>query len=131
MTHVLTKTERIARQKLFRQLWEAQDDALDDAIRAEVPDAWHTLEDDVDVTERKVKVTLYLDASVAQVYKAMGVGYQARINRVLSTWVQMKMAGLLRRRDHVGKRFDSLMALEHAADEAGVPTAGFGVALKK
>ncbi|WP_348540471.1 BrnA antitoxin family protein [Shimia sp. R9_3] len=42
--------------------------------------------------ERKEKVTLYLDKSVARFYRAMGKGYQARINRLLATWAQMKIA---------------------------------------
>ena len=47
---------------------------------------------DYDIVEKKEKLTLYLDESVAKVFKAMGNGYQARINRILATWVQMKMA---------------------------------------
>ncbi len=81
MGYRLTKTERIARSKLFRHLWEARTDVLDDALEKEVPDSWHTLEADLDVEEPKVKVTLYLDASVAKMFRAMGHGYQARINR--------------------------------------------------
>ena len=57
-----------------------------------IPDAWDTLERDVDVTERKVKVTLLLDESVAKFFRAQGQGYQARINRVLGTFAQMKIA---------------------------------------
>ena len=37
-------------------------------------------------------MTLYLDRSVAKAFKAMGQGYQARINRILETWLQMRMA---------------------------------------
>ncbi len=99
-----TKTERIARDRLFRQLWEGEADILDQMVRDQVPDAWHTLEADLDVEEPKVKVTLYLDASVARVFRAMGTGYQARINRLLATWAQMKMAGLLDSPQFVSKR---------------------------
>ena len=92
----LTKTQRIAQQKLHRHLFEAQtDEVFDEAFQREVPDAWHTLEHDLDVEEDKVKVTLLLDASVAKMFRAMGKGYQARINRILSTWVQLKIAGFL------------------------------------
>ncbi len=119
MAEKLTKTERIARSKLFRHLWEARDDILDLELDAEVPDAWHTLEADIDVEEPKVKVTLYLDSSVARVFKAMGKGYHARVNRVLATWAQMKIAGLLREREEIERRFGQIMARERAALEAG------------
>ena len=71
-----TKSERIAQDKLRRYLYEAHlEDPLDSQLRREVPDAWHTLEQDLDVTEKKVKLTLMLDASVAKVFRAMGRGY--------------------------------------------------------
>lgn len=49
------------------------------------------LEMDVDVEGPKEKVTLYLDRAVIAVFRRMGKGYQARINRILETWVQMKI----------------------------------------
>ena len=93
----MTKTERIAQERLHRYVWEMSQDMVDfDLLRDEVPDAWHTLEADLDVREKKEKVTLYLDASVARFYRAMGLGYHARVNRLLATWAQMKIAGVLR-----------------------------------
>ena len=47
---------------------------------------------DVPVSEKKEKVTLYLDASVLRFYRAQGRGYQARINRLLATYAHMKVA---------------------------------------
>lgn len=93
----MTKTQRLARERLYRYAWEASRDMIDmDLLRDQVPDAWHTLEQDIDVREKKEKVTLYLDASVARFYRAMGLGYHARINRLLATWAQMKIAEVLR-----------------------------------
>jgi uncharacterized protein (DUF4415 family) len=126
MAYRLSKTERIARGRLLQHLWEARADALEENLAAEVPEAWHTLEADLDVVERKVKVTLYLDASVARVFRAMGVGYQARINRILATWVQMKIAGLMRERAEIERRFSWLMARDAAALEEGQEPPGFG-----
>ena len=37
-------------------------------------------------------MTLYLDASVAKFFRAMGQGYQARINRLLALYAQAKIA---------------------------------------
>ena len=110
----LTRTERIARDRLFRHLWEGRDDHLSEALREQVPDAWHTLEYDLDVTESKVKLTLYLDTSTAKFYRAMGAGYQARINRILGTWAQMKIAGLIATEAHMAKRREALLAGERA-----------------
>ena len=119
MAYRPTKTERIARGRLLQHLWEARADALEESLASEVPEAWHTLEADLDVVERKVKVTLYLDASVARVFRAMGDGYQARINRILATWVQMKIAGLMRERAEIERRFSWLLAQEAAVPEEG------------
>lgn len=92
-----SKTKRIAKERLYRLIYEHALDSdvtfLEEARRA-VPDAWHMVEMDVEVFEPKEKLTLYLDRSVARVFKGMGTGYQGRINRVLATWVQMKMADL-------------------------------------
>ncbi len=52
------------------------------------------MEADIDCFEPKTKVTLYLDASVAKMFRAMGKGYQARINRILQLWLQSKMGGM-------------------------------------
>ena len=92
-----TKTKRLAEERFFRlihDLSHESDETLSDDIRRVVPDAWHLIEMDVDVAEPKTKVTLYLDQPVARLFRAMGAGYQARINRILATWAQMKMVEL-------------------------------------
>ena len=93
MTRRMTKTERFATERMYRNLRALEDESVvDDLIRNLCPDAWRTLHDDLDVREKKVHVTLRLDASVAAFYRAMGQGYQARINRILATFAQMRMA---------------------------------------
>ena len=119
MVRKLTKSERIARGKLFRYLWEAREDVLDHVLEEEVPEAWHTLEVDLDVEEPKVKLTLYLDQSVAKFFQAMGKGYHARINRVLGTWAQLKIAGMLREREEIDRRFGAIMARDAEMGEEG------------
>ena len=88
-----SKSQRMAREALARNLlvltsetWETE------ALKEAVPEAWHTLEQDLDVAEPKEKVTLYLDRAVVKCFRSMGAGYQARINRILETWMQMKIA---------------------------------------
>lgn len=88
-----SKAQRQARAELGRNLLLLTTESwVTGAIREAVPDAWHRLELDVEVQEPKEKVTLYLDQSVARFYRAMGKGYHARINRLLATWAQMKIA---------------------------------------
>ncbi|ABG30883.1 hypothetical protein CEP88_16145 [Roseobacter denitrificans] len=122
----LTKTEHIARRRLMYHLWRADEDTLPlRALREEVPDAWHMIEADIDCHEPKVKTTLYLDQSVAKMFRAMGQGYQARINRILNTWLAMKMAGLMEEETALGNRRARLIAAEQ---ESGVrPGWGPGV----
>ena len=97
MTHRVTKTERIAKERFTYHMWRlaGEMDLTDYDSRAHVPDAWHCIEQDIDCEEPKVKVTLYLDRSVARCFKAMGKGYQARINRLLQTWLQLRASGML------------------------------------
>ncbi len=83
---------------------------LNSHIRDNIPRAWATLEQDIDVTEKRTKITLRLDVSVAQFYRAMGNGYQARINRVLATYAQLRISQLA--------EFDELMAREHPVEVA-------------
>ena len=91
------KTQRIAKEKLGRYLQIARlDDELTELVRDLVPQAWHRLEHDIDVEEPKVKITLRLDRSVAKFYRAWGNGYQARINRILATYAQARIAEFLK-----------------------------------
>jgi len=85
------------------------EDALDYQVQALVPEAWDTLEQDIDVEEKKAKVTLLLDDSVAKFYRAMGKGYQARINRILATFAQMRIAQV--------RKLDEMFAEEMAKIE--------------
>ena len=88
----MTALDRLQRdiQYLDRESWISRE------IGHHIPDAWHTLEHDVDVEPKKQKVTLYLDAPVVRYFRGMGNGYQERINRLLSTWMNMKVADELK-----------------------------------
>lgn len=89
-----TKTRRMAEARYHQLLFYAAnetDDFLEEA-RRQVPEAWTTLELDVETDAPKQKVSLYLDQAVVRMFRSMGRGYQGRINRILETWMQMKMA---------------------------------------
>lgn len=108
-----TKTQRLAQEKLARSLLVLKSENwITSALREDVPDAWHTLELDLDVEEPKEKVTLYLDQSVAKFYRAMGKGYHARINRLLATWAQMKIADEVKFERALEARLDDQASLK-------------------
>ena len=88
-----TKAERYARERFLKSIRSLQDETIFDYTTQDlIPDAWAKIEEDIDCEEKKTKVTLLLDESVAKFYRAMGRGYQARVNRILVTYAQMKMA---------------------------------------
>ena len=91
------KAKKLAEAR-FRQLsyqaWIEGDDFAE--LKKTVPDAWSTLEMDFETDAPKEKMTLYLDRAVAKMFRGMGQGYQARINRVLETWLQWKIAEMWR-----------------------------------
>ena len=84
-----------------------------------MPEAWHTLEHDLDVQEKRTKVTLLLDDSVAKFYRAMGQGYQARINRILALWAHMKIGDVLRKEEMIHAQMRRLS--DGRATEADFP----------
>ncbi|MCB2134687.1 MAG: BrnA antitoxin family protein [Rhodobacteraceae bacterium] len=89
---VQSRTARLARARLARRLQGLGDDeGLWWQVQDRVPEAWATVEEDIDCEEEKVKITIRLDASVARLFRAMGKGYQARINHILATYAQMRI----------------------------------------
>lgn len=122
----LTKAERLSRRRLIWNLWRAgEDDVPLDEVRDEAPDAWHTIIEDIDCYEPKQKLTLYLDGSVVKAFRAMGKGYQGRINRILSTWLAMKMANLMDTEAALQKRMHETLRYEKTYPE-GTKRPGWG-----
>lgn len=118
----MTKTERIAREGLMKNLIHLNRDGwISSMVEDVIPEAWHTLEADIDVEEKKEKVTLYLDRSVARVFRAMGNGYQARINRLLATWVQMKIAQEIKLDEALDKRVTAPLPDKAETSDAAAP----------
>jgi uncharacterized protein (DUF4415 family) len=124
----MTKAERISRERIVRYLTQVSmhdDSMLALHLRDEVPDAWHTLEHDLDVQEPKMKVTLRLDTSVAKFYRAMGTGYQARMNRILALWAHMKIADLLKFEEQIHADLGEWHKRDREAEERGEKPNGF------
>ncbi len=47
-------------------------------------------------SDKKVRITLCVEANVVKFFKSMGTGYQARMNDVLAAWMYARLAGILR-----------------------------------
>ena len=107
-----TKTQKLYVERTLMNI-EAlkREEVFDYHVQAQVPEAWDTLEQDVDTEEPKVQITLRLDASVAKFYRAMGKGYQGRINRILATFAQMRMAQVKTLNDMVQAELDRVEEL--------------------
>ncbi|MGR3320366.1 MAG: BrnA antitoxin family protein [Pseudooceanicola sp.] len=95
MAYRMTKSERIRRRAWARDETYLEAIQLDVDIRERFPLEWKLLAHDLDVTEKKEKVTLYVDRSVARMYRGLGNGYQGVMNRVLRVWMQAKTADWL------------------------------------
>lgn len=94
-----TRTARMARARLGYLMSGFGDEAgLYHNVQERVPEAWATLAEDLPCEEPRVKITIRLDQSVARFYRAMGKGYQARMNRVLATYAQMQIGEV--QKDH-------------------------------
>jgi len=52
-----------------------------------IPPDWHRIEREVPVRPRKTKITAAFDADLVRWFRAMGHGYQARMNAVLKTFM--------------------------------------------
>lgn len=92
--HGQNRTARHAMERLviegYAQQVLSSDGSFD--LRDVIPEAWERLERDVDLPEKKTRVTIRLEDSVAKYYRAFGPGYSQLINRVLATYAQMKIA---------------------------------------
>ncbi len=65
------------------ELWLKQSRQKD----ALIPPDWHRVERDVPVRPRKAKLTAALDADMVKWFRGMGLGYQARMNSVLRSFM--------------------------------------------
>ena len=52
-----------------------------------IPPDWRRIEKEVPVRRRKTKITADFDADMVKWFRSMGLGYQARMNQILRTWM--------------------------------------------
>ncbi len=65
-------------------------------IQKSIPKDWHEVATEADRRDvKRARVTIALDADVVKFFKAMGSGYQPRMNRVLRAFMHMRLAKLI------------------------------------
>ena len=87
-----------------------------------LPAEWNTIWREIDRrSDKKTPVTMRLDADVVRFFKAMGAGYQPRINRVLRMYMHYRLAGILD-----GPDTTDYVLRPDALDTKGKPRPKFG-----
>ncbi len=89
----LTKTEANLARSLVKNLHELQVGLKQDWLRSSMPDGGEALED---VEPKKTRVTLNLDADIVKRFRALGPGYQRRINQILRIYTDAAASGKIR-----------------------------------
>ena len=83
-----TAAEKIAYADLLISLYEQEKWIADGRLKGRlIPKDWETLERDVPVRRKRTKVTAAFDADLVKWFRGMGLGYQARMNAVLRTYM--------------------------------------------
>lgn len=117
----ITKAEANARRRLTRYSYEMRmEEDLVSEIDDLVPDDWHLVDADFPCDPPKAELTIEVDRDVADAFRKMGGDVDGRVNRILGTWLQMKIAGLMRTREamrHELERLRSEGLLPHAVDQ--------------
>ncbi len=65
-------------------------------IRYRLPLDWDGIERAVPTRPKKTRITAAFDADVVRFYRAMGHGYQARMNAVLRTFMLARLSGVIK-----------------------------------
>lgn len=91
----LTKKERIDWTLLFDVMSKVEYDLAQPIVRfGRVPVEWETIARE-GITPAKTRVTARFDADVVKFFRALGPGYQEKMNRVLKAYVLMRSTGLV------------------------------------
>jgi uncharacterized protein (DUF4415 family) len=92
-----TKSEERSHSELMielseLELWSRQFMLKD----AQIPRAWHAVEAEHPCAPAKTKITARLDADLVRFYRAMGAGYQARMNAILRAYMLAMKAKVIK-----------------------------------
>ncbi|WP_299131274.1 BrnA antitoxin family protein, partial [uncultured Amaricoccus sp.] len=92
-----TKLEERAYARAVRELHELEEWSRQRKLReAHVPEEWYRIEREVPVRAKKARVTAAFDADLVRWYQSLGHGYQARMNRVLRTYMLLVISKEIR-----------------------------------
>ena len=94
----MTKTERVNYNHAIDALRMIEHDLHSVLLEARmIPAEWHEVAQSRDRRDgKRTRCTVAFDADVVRFFKAMGPGYQHRMNRVLRAWMHMRLAKLLK-----------------------------------
>jgi len=73
-----------------------------------IPKEWSQIEAEVPVRPRKEKLTVKFDEDLVKWFRAMGHGYQARMNRILRTFMLATIAKEIRLRKDQDRHGDPI-----------------------
>jgi len=94
-----SKVEERHYAELDLQLYEMKLMYRHNRMKAEfIPADWHRIERDVPVRRRRTRITAALDADTVKWFRAMGDGYQRRMNAVLRAFMLAMISKEIRAR---------------------------------
>ena len=94
----MTKTERINYNHAIDALRMIEHDIHNVILENRaIPHGWHKVAQDMDRRHpNRTRCTVAFDADVVKFFKAMGPGYQERMNRVLRAFMHLRLAKILK-----------------------------------
>ena len=92
-----TKRQERSYAEMLAHIAELEDwNRRDRLKRAAIPRDWYEIAAKTPTKPRKVRLTAGYDADVARWYRSLGQGYQARMNRVLRTYMLLVISKEIR-----------------------------------
>lgn len=88
----MIRKRTVAQEKSYAELMLGLDELetwlRNDKLKARlVPDDWRRIERDIPVRPKKTKLTATFDADTVKWFRGLGLGYQARMNAVLRSFM--------------------------------------------
>ncbi|WP_224826596.1 BrnA antitoxin family protein [Cognatishimia sp. MH4019] len=114
----MTKAERVKASLMSDAFAMIERDVLAAVVLENgLPDAWHEVA--TQPCHEKSKVTIRLDSDVVKFFRAMGPGYQTKMNRLLRAWMDGRLAKVIKGPDAT----DIVLRPDIVAQEArrGIP----------
>ncbi|MDA0222282.1 MAG: BrnA antitoxin family protein [Rhodobacterales bacterium] len=91
----LTKKERVDLTMLMDAMAQTEFDLLHPIARhANFPATWREIALE-GANPTRTRITARFDADVVKFFRSLGPGYQDKMNRVLKSWMLMRLTGLL------------------------------------